>query len=121
MKLLSPKIHGYSDYLASVVFAMAHGYWPESVDHINGIKTDNRLANLRAANHAENMQNSRLRSDNTSGFKGVTWDQRAGKWQAQVHMNGRCKFLGYFDKVEVAAAKASAYREQHHKEFARHV
>lgn len=104
-----------------IVFALVHGYWPVCVDHINGIKTDNRPENLRDATHAENMRNSKLRKDNTSGFKGVTWDARAAKWQAQAHINGRCKFLGYFTEASEAAEVAARFRSQHHMEFARHV
>jgi hypothetical protein len=103
-----------------IVFAMVHGCWPDRVDHINGIKTDNRPENLRAATHAQNMQNAKTRSDNTSGFKGVTWDKRAKRWQAQISVAGRCKFLGYYDDAKEAAEVAREARIKQHREFARH-
>lgn len=78
------------------------------VDHINGIALDCRRSNLRPATASQNHGNMKLRSDNTSGFKGV----RAGKmtksgprWQASIIVNGKWINLGYYaDKIEAAQA-----------------
>jgi hypothetical protein len=89
------------------------------VDHRNGNKLDNRKAFLRPATHAENMRNARIRDDNTSGHKGVTWSKRAQKWHAKIQHEGKSLHLGLFTDMEEAA---KAYREaalKYHGEFAR--
>ena len=103
-----------------IVFAMVNGYWPQQVDHINGVKTDNRPANLRAATQAENGRNSRLRINNTSGRKGVYWNKATGKWQAQCMVNRRQHYIGRFTDIDEATAAVRAFRERMHGEFTRH-
>ena len=69
-------------------------------DHINKNSLDNRRSNLRPATYIQNGMNSGLRKNNTSGFKGVSWDKRKGKWKAAIMHNRKTKFLGYFDTPE---------------------
>lgn len=96
------------------------GEWPNGeIDHINGVRSDNRFANLREATHSENMRNVGRRADNASGFKGVCWDRHRRRWLAQITMNGKMKFLGYFDAPEEAYAAYCATSKEHHGEFAR--
>lgn len=94
-----------------------NGILVDEIDHINGNPIDNRVCNLRVATHKQNLRNSRRRSDNTSGFKGV---YRHGKrWRAKINVDGRQIHLGTFDEKEaghIAYAKAAA---QHFGEFAR--
>ena len=61
------------------------------VDHINCDGLDNRRLNLRLATKAQNQHNQRLSCANTSGLKGVTWNKRGEKWQAQIMLNGQVK------------------------------
>lgn len=72
-------------------------------DHINGNKLDNRRRNLRATYQYQNMQNSKLRSNNKSGYKGVHFYKAYKKWDANIYIRGRRLFLGYFDSAEIAA------------------
>ena len=76
------------------------------VDHMNGDGLDNRRANLRSATKSQNAMNSRRRSDNTSGFKGVSLTTSTGRWRALIVIGGRRRHLGYF---EHAADAARAY------------
>jgi len=78
------------------------------VDHIDGNKQNNCLSNLRWATHAENSWNRKKRKDNTSGYTGVSFHKRDGKWQAYIRVDGKRKHLGSFDTPEEAAA---VYRE----------
>lgn len=74
------------------------------VDHINGVRDDNRMENLRLVTITENNRNSSMRGDNASGVVGVHWHKAASKWQASIKMGGRKKYLGLFDTIEAAAA-----------------
>lgn len=74
------------------------GSWPQDeIDHINKEKADNCWVNLREATRQQNEANKNLQSNNTSGFKGVYWNERAQKWSAQIRVNGKKKQIGLFD------------------------
>lgn len=82
-----------------------HGAWPSrELDHINQIRDDNRIANLREATRSENCLNKPLQSNNSSGFRGVSWYPPSGMWVARIKRNGKQKHLGYFPTAEAASA-----------------
>lgn len=88
-----------------LAWLLTHGELPPSgIDHINGDKTDNRLANLRLATQAENLQNLGVKRNNTSGHPGVSWFKPVGKWRARIVVARKEHSLGYFDSLEQAAA-----------------
>jgi hypothetical protein len=92
-----------------VVWKLLHGFDAENVDHINGIRSDNRAVNLRAVSADENARNLGLSANNTSGFNGVYWFPNYQKWMASIRVNGRRKTLGYFsEKSEAVAARREA-------------
>ena len=74
------------------------------IDHINSNPSDNRLENLREATSAENKANSRLRKNNTTGYKGVSFIKSRRRWVAQIAFNKSYRHLGYFNNPR------SAYR-----------
>lgn len=76
------------------------------VDHIHGENsiTDNRKSNLRIASMSQNSMNTKLRSDNSSGHKGITWDKRSNKWCVRIMIEGKNKYLGYFNKEDLDKA-----------------
>lgn len=88
------------------------------VDHINRDRSDNRRSNLRLCSLAENNRNGSIRSNNNSGFKGVSWDKARGKWQAGIGLNGTRKALGRFDSAEDAARAYDAAALANYGEFA---
>lgn len=90
----------------------------EQCDHLNGIKTDNRLENLRVATNAQNSMNRGLNKNNTSGEKGVYWHKRAQKWMAYIMYQGRRIHLGLFMTKEAAALAYSQTAKQLFGEFA---
>lgn len=96
-----------------VAWLMTHGEWPPAtIDHINRVRSDNRLCNLRLATRGENQQNLSIRIDNKSGHKGVFWYEALRKWMAYINCNGQRVTLGYFqDKSEAIAARQKAERE----------
>jgi hypothetical protein len=92
---------------------------PSLIDHINGDKSDNRITNLRSANYAQNKANSGLQRNNTSGFKGVTWNKASEGWQAQFKTNKKCHYLGIFDTPEEANAAYETALKHHLGTFER--
>jgi hypothetical protein len=91
----------------------------EQIDHINGVRGDNRISNLREATHQENRRNSSKRSDNTSGYKGVYWSTASQKFRAECRVNGKKHSLGYHDTAEEAHEAYAAFTKEHHGDFAR--
>lgn len=75
------------------------------IDHINNDPSDNRKENLRVVNQQQNIFNNSIRADNTSGFKGVSFNKKAKKYQATIVLNGKSNYLGLF-KTALEAAKA---------------
>ncbi len=90
----------------------------EQVDHRNHDKLDNRRENLRVCAGSQNSMNRVMRSDNTSGYKGVYLRKSTGKWVAVIGANGRKKKLGSFARLEDAAAAYRAAALNLHGEFA---
>ncbi|WP_133857967.1 HNH endonuclease [Comamonas sp. JUb58] len=89
-----------------VVWALHHGMWPSSrLDHKDLNKSNNRPRNLRLATQSQNLGNTVASANNTSGHKGVCWHKQLGKWQAQIKVDGRNRYLGVF--AEISAAKAA--------------
>ena len=85
------------------------GSWPtDQIDHINRIRTDNRIANLREVSHKQNHQNRSKSSTNTSGHPGICWHKRASKWVAQITHNYEPIHLGTFEKLEEAISARKA-------------
>ena len=72
------------------------------VDHINRNKLDNRRGNLRVVSKSENAFNSRRRTDNKSGHRGVSWDKTRNKWKAQICIKGKVIPIGRYDSIEEA-------------------
>ena len=96
-----------------------YGEWPSReiyIDHVNGNKTDNRIANLRLATPSQNAQN---RGRVMDGKKGTTFNKLVGKWQAQITPSGRTIYLGLFETREEAHAAYAKAASEHFGEFAR--
>jgi len=111
----------YKKYLAHRVgWAIYHGQWPaEQIDHINGDKKDNRIANLREATRSENAHNVKRTCRNISGFKGVSFDTNRQKWISSILCDGKQRHVGRFDTAEAAYAAYCKAALKYHGEFAR--
>lgn len=114
------RIEGYAYLAHRLVWLYIHGSFPPAqIDHINGIKKDNRLVNLRLATGRENQANIGITTRNSSGFKGVCWKKQAQKWYAYGSENGKPRHLGRFDTAEAASAAYEAFAKSRHGEFYR--
>ncbi len=93
-----------------VMWAMCTGAWASGdIDHINGVRTDNRIDNLRAVTRSENLRNSALSRGNTSGVTGVSWDTAMSKWRADITVNSKAINLGRFRaKSDAISARKAA-------------
>ena len=88
-----------------VIWSMHYGDWPAGqIDHINGIRTDNRITNLRVVTNQENAKNMAMKKSNKSGVTGVYWNKKAKKWRAAIMIAGKDHHLGFFSNIEDAAA-----------------
>ncbi len=96
------------------------GEWPpDQIDHIDGDRDNNRLVNLRKATNAQNGANARLSKNNSSGFKGVSFDTSVGRWRASIRRNRQLHYLGFFNTPEEAHAAYASAAVQLFGEFAR--
>ncbi len=90
---------GSSCYAHRLAWLYMNGEWPaDEIDHINGIKSDNRIANLRSVSGKQNAQNK-------PSATGVSWHKRAGKWQAHICVHKKRSYLGLFDSFDAARIK----------------
>ena len=97
-------IDGRSYRVHRVIFLWHHGYLPENgVDHINHIRDDNRIENLREVSQSCNLQNSKVSVRNKSGVRGVHYDEVAKKWITQIRHRGEAINMGRFDDLHTAA------------------
>lgn len=124
----SPNSFGYIAIVVGEKKYQAHrlawlyvrGEWPAKfIDHINGDKADNRIANLREATKAQNSRNRPKTKSNTTGFKGVTFDRRKNKFKAGVMIDGKQLHLGLYPTAEEANAAYLRAAQHHFGEFAR--
>jgi hypothetical protein len=121
------KSHGYKRILHDgkywlehrLIWRMFYGNFNYNLDHINGNKLDNRIENLRKCNQTQNTANSKIRSDNKSGYRGVVWHKATNKWQAQTMLKGKRIHIGLFNSKDEAALAYNYKAEELFGPFAR--
>lgn len=111
---------GCCSYLAHrLAWLYTYGRWPNGeIDHINRNRADNRLANLREATHRQNNANKSAYAHCKSGFKGVVFVERTGRYRATIRTSEGRKHLGYFDSPEEASAAYQSAAYKFYGEFA---
>lgn len=87
-------------------------------DHIDGDKLNNVRINLRICSHSENLRNRSFQYNNTSGYKGVSWNKRDSVWQAHIRIDNKQFHLGYYPIKEEAAIAYNAAAIVLHGNFA---
>jgi hypothetical protein len=109
------QFYSYRVFAHKIAWLLTYGEWPtREIDHINGNRSDNRIANLRLASASENRCNTPIRRNNKSGIKGVSWCNTQMAWRVVLNRDKRIVFQGYFnDKLAAAEAYRSASLEWH--------
>lgn len=111
------RVEGKLYYAHILAWFYVTGVWPASkIDHRNGVKTENWFDNLRLASTAQNAQNRRPHSNNTSGFKGVRPYRK--RFAARIQVNGVSTHIGTFDTPQQAAAAYDLAAVEHFGQFA---
>lgn len=91
----------------------------KKTDHINRNGLDNRRSNLRLVTNSQNSMNRNSGSNNTSGYKGVTWDKTHNKWKAYIRIDGRQKNLGFFSNKSDSVLAYDKAAKKYFGEFAK--
>lgn len=109
-------VDGYPTLAHRVAWAVAAGQWPKGqIDHLNGDRSDNRLANLRDVDQFTNMQNMRKApAGSKTGVLGASTHKLTSKFRSVIRVDARQKHLGYFDTPEAAHAAYVAAKREHH-------
>lgn len=93
------KIDGKSRLAHQIIWLMFNDKLPEQLDHINRIRTDNRIENLRPATNMTNQHNAGIRKDNTSGYTGITFKKSTGQWNVRIQTAGERYNIGTYDDL----------------------
>lgn len=113
------RFNGKVHYGHRLAWAWVNGELPECIDHINQVRTDNRIENLRNVTYADNNKNRLKSTRNSSGVVGVYMDKDTGRWKARISVDGKEVFLGSFAEFSSAVnARKNAevlynYHENH--------
>lgn len=113
---LQVKIDGHRYTMHRLAWLYVNGEWPKGViDHLNGHRADNRIANLRDTTQKVNAQNKhKARSDSASRLLGVYKEKRGRRYRSHIWIDGRLHVIGYFDtKEEAHAAYVETKRLKH--------
>lgn len=102
-----------------VIFMMHYGFFPLMVDHIDGDKLNNKIENLRAVTALENARNSKKQKNNSSGFKGVYFDNQIKKFRSSITVLNKTIHLGNFNNIKDAANAYSIASKKYHGEYGR--
>jgi hypothetical protein len=115
---LNITIDGKSYKAHRLAWLYVYGCMPShQIDHINHVRDDNRLCNLREATHTENMQNSTGKRLKNGFPKGAWWDKRKQKWKTTCQVDGIVHQLGFYESQEEALKVYREFAKNHHGEF----
>jgi len=114
------RIEGKNYACSRIVYYLATGINPGiyEVDHIDQDSSNNSIQNLRLANRSQNAANMKLKSSNTTGFKGVSWHKSRGLFRCTIALNGKSKQLGHHICPIRLAYQYNIAAKEHYKDFA---
>lgn len=117
---LTVTLKGRGYRLHRLAWLYVYGKWPSNhIDHINMNQSDNRICNLRDVSRSQNQCNRCVQSNNTSGYKGVSFSKLHKRWESYIKINRKRKFLGLFNDPKLAHAAYCRAAKKYHGEFAR--
>jgi len=90
-------VNGVRYRAGRLAWFLSYNYWPREIDHINRIKSDDRLVNLREVSHSKNMTNVRTRA--ISGIRGIYWDINTWRWKVSLRREGITHRLGSYSSL----------------------
>ena len=115
---LNIKINGTSYKLHRLAWLYVYGCFPKNqIDHINHLRSDNRLINLRCVTNTNNQRNASIAKTNTSGVMGVSFFKKQGRWYAEISNNNKKIYLGCFYNFNDAVIA----RKMAEKEYGYHI
>lgn len=112
------KVYGQHWCVHKLIYLYHYGVVPEQLDHINRDTLDNRIENLRPADASQNTCNRKVFSNNTSGYKGVSWHKAQSRWFVYINVNKKRKNIGYFEDLELASLVSTEARDLYHGNYA---
>lgn len=92
-----------------IIYKMYYGVDPKYIDHINGIRNDNRIKNIRSVTQEENGKNQKLRDNNLSGTSGVRFNKKDNKWIAYINNKNIQEYIGSYEEKEDAIKARKEY------------
>ena len=112
------KVNGKLYLAHRLVFLYVNGKFPDKeVDHIDGVRLNNKWLNLREVSKNDNLINKGIYSNSSSGITGVNWHKQHRKWAAIICINGKRKHLGLFNEIE----EAKKCRQDASKKYGFHI
>ena len=104
-----------------IIYVMHFGAIPLGlqIDHINGIRDDNRIENLRLANDSQNHVNSKIRHNNTSGYRCIGWSKSHNKWRVKIQKDYKTHVIGAYDDITDAVNAYNAASKRMYGEYAK--
>ena len=112
-------VNGKNKYILMHYLLIEKKSIDDEVDHINGNTYDNRKSNLRIVKHINNMKNLKMYKNNTSGYQGVCWNKRDGKWYSYIQVDNERINLGKFTDKNKAIAIRKQAEEKYFGEYNR--
>lgn len=103
---------GKQQQLHRLIWLYVYGEIPETIDHIDSVRTNNRILNLRSVSQGTNNKNAKRRNDNKTGVTGIRLTEN-GKWLVRIRVNKKLIVAGRFDDFEEAVKVRNSLEKEH--------
>ena len=111
------RVNGKTYKAHRLAWLYVHGEWPNEIDHVNHVRDDNRILNIRNVTRAENGRNQSTMKTNKSGHQGISKRRDCNRWESRIAVNGKDIYLGLFKNKDAAieARKLAEIKYNFHK------